>query len=111
MHSSRMRTARCSAHLKGGGCMPGEMSAWRIVCLGVVCLGDVCLGVVPRRCLPREGVSVGGGVSTEGVICLGGLPSGVSAQGDVCLVGISPGVVPAWGRCKPPVIRILDTLL
>ena len=35
MHSSRMRTVRCSGRLgRGGG-----VSAWRGVCLGGVCLG------------------------------------------------------------------------
>ena len=43
MHSSRMCTARLSAHLGGGGiCLGGVCPGG--VCLGGVCPGDVCLG-------------------------------------------------------------------
>ena len=76
MHSSRMRTVRCSSRLRGGGggcllggvCLLGEVSA---------CRGGVCL---PGGCLPARGV-----------VCLGGvcLPGGVHlppprGQTDTC---------------------------
>ena len=77
MHSSGMRTVRCSSHLPGEG-----MSAWR-------CLPGLCLpggrGCVPAR---REGVCLG-------YVCL--LGGGLSARGEgdckwgVCLEGCLPG--------------------
>ena len=63
MHSSRMRTVRCSGHWGmypsmhwAGGCLPG-VSAGGSVCWGSVCWWGVCLGVsaqgvLPRGCLP-----------------------------------------------------------
>ena len=49
MHSSRIRTVRCSA--RRGGVWPG-VSAWEGVCLEGVCLGEgVCRGgVCPSAC-------------------------------------------------------------
>ena len=75
MHSSRMRTIRCSSGLLwGGGCAQGGLFRGclpvrclpRDVCSGGVCQGCVCLvmcawqrclplGCLPRGCLPREG--------------------------------------------------------
>ena len=55
MHSSRMRTVRCSGRLWGGGVLPREDLP----------RGDVCLG----GCLPR-------GVFAHGVVCLGGVVTG-----------------------------------
>ena len=52
MHSSRMRTVRCSGCLIWGG----EVSARGASAQGGVCLGGVCLG---GRCLPG-GVYLGG---------------------------------------------------
>ena len=40
-HSSRMRTICCSGRLKGGGCLPMEVSAQGRVCLGG-CLSGEC---------------------------------------------------------------------
>ena len=70
MHSSSMRTIRCSGRLMGGvvsaqgGCLPG----------GCVCRGG---------CLPRGGVCLGGGGMgvCRGSVCPGGVSArGVSAQ-------------------------------
>ena len=66
MHSSRMRTVRCSSHLLGGG---------------GICAG----GVFPGECLNR-GVSTQGGVCRGGCLSRGCLPGGVSGQGGVYLV-------------------------
>ena len=49
MHSSRMRTVRCSVRLGGGGLprgwvLEGVSAQWG-VSPGGVCLGDVCPGV------------------------------------------------------------------
>ena len=68
MHSSRMRTIRCSGHLGGclsgvvcpGRCLPRGVSEQGGVCPGGVCLGGVCLGVSEQGGLP-------GGVSAKGV--------------------------------------------
>ena len=67
MHSSRMRTVRCSS-----------LSAWGFWCL-------------PKGCLPR-GVSAHVEVSAQGRVCPGGrvLPRGEgSAKGGVCPGGLS----------------------
>ena len=91
MHSSRMRTVRCSGRLMGGGVFAQGVC----VCpLGDVCPGGVCPG--GGECLPRRWR--------------------VSAQEGVCLEGL-----PKWGWCMsvcpggvhlpPPVDRVLDTRL
>ena len=80
MHSSRMRTVRCSNHLVGGG---------GVVCPGGVCLPGGCLlrgDVCPGWCLPG-GMCLPGGVSSQGVC----LPRGVSAQGVSAHGGCLPG--------------------
>ena len=77
MHSSRMRTVRCSSRLWGGG--------------GGVCF--VHTGIPPgqttplgRMCLPKEEcVCPGGGVSAEG-----GLPGGGGSAQEGCLLGGIP---------------------
>ena len=94
MHSSRMRTIRCSGHRgEGGVCPDGRAAVWG-VCPGgcAQCPGGVCPGgCLPRGCLPR------------GCVCPGGcLPGGVSAQGDVCQGGVSPV------HAHPPVNRMTD---
>ena len=61
MHSSVMRTFRCSGRLGWGG----WVSAQGVVCLGGVCLGGVCLG----GCLWEGGVCQGG--VYLGGLCLG----------------------------------------
>ena len=79
MHSSRMRTIRCSSGLLwgGGGC-PGEVLEVFRGCLPVGCLsGDVC----------------------SGGVCLGMSAPGVSARG-VCVRGVCLGVC-AWQQCLP----------
>ena len=122
MHSSRMRTVRCSSRLLGwgeGGCrcicrwgrgyLPGGLHARVRGRPGGVCRGCLLRGCLLRGCLPR-GVSAGGclpGVSAQGgvcpgVVCLGGcLLRGVSAPGGVC-----------WGCVYllrvPPVNRMTD---
>ena len=79
MHSSRMRTVRCSGRLRG------EVSAPGGVCLEEDCLPRGCLprwvSAQGRGCLPMVGVSAyGWGV------CLGRcLPKGVSVLGGVHL--------------------------
>ena len=91
MHSSRMRTVRCSSRLPGGvsagGCLPGA-------CLP----GGVCQGVSAK------------GMSAQVGVCPGGLPKGVSTRGDVCPGGVcSRGCLP--GGCLPdtsPVDRMTD---
>ena len=53
MHSSRMRTVRCSSRLLGGGVSAWLVSAQGGVCLGGVCLGGVCPGGLPGgMCIP-----------------------------------------------------------
>ena len=69
MHSSRMRTVRCSGHLGGGGFLP-------MGCLGGVCLGGIC----PVGLFAQEGVSAWGSVC-PGESVQGCLPRGVSAWG------------------------------
>ena len=105
VHSSRMRTVRCSGHLSGdvypGGCLPGGVSARGCVPRGVCAQGGVCPGgVCPGGCVPRGGVCPGG--------CLP-RGSGVSSHEDCLprgfyLVEIYPGGVCLWG-CIPPVDR------
>ena len=83
MHSSRMRTVRCSGRRGRGGGLPR----------GYVCLGEG-VSVQGEGCLPRgRGVCPGEGVSAQGGV--------MSAQGGVC---------PRWcvsqhalgrGRCVP----------
>ena len=77
IHSSNMRTVRCSGHLVcvcvcvGGGSVLGELPR-QVSALG---------GVYPGGCLPREGdVCLGRGMSAGGV-CQGVSAQGVSAQG------------------------------
>ena len=73
MHSSRMRTVRCSG---SWGDIPGCTGQ------GGVCPGAGCL---PGECLPGD-------------VCLGNVcPGGVSAQGGVCLRGCLPGGMSAQG--------------
>ena len=94
MHSSRMRTIRCSSRLPAGavflgGCLPEG-------CLprDDVCLGCVCLGVSAHGCLPEGGVSAWGrGVClTEGCLTRGVCLGDVSAQG-----GLPRGSTPLLG--------------
>ena len=67
MHSSRMRTVRCSGRRRmGGACLGG-------VCLGVSawgCLLRGCLpgGCLPSRCLPSR--CLPGGVSARVCVCI-----------------------------------------
>ena len=51
MHSSRIRTVRCSGHLLGGGVSPGGCLPRWAVSLEGLCLGGVCFlgGRVPAR--------------------------------------------------------------
>ena len=72
MHSSRMRTVRCSSHLRV--CLRGG------VCLGGVFQGDVCQG------LSATGGVCPGGCLPGGCLSRGCLP-GVSARGGGCLPG------------------------
>ena len=84
MHSSRMRTVRCSSRLLEG------VSAWGVSAQeGGVCPGGGCL--LRRGCLPGRGVS-----AQEGGVC----PEGVSAQGGVCPEGCLSDT--------PPVDRMTD---
>ena len=55
MHSSRMRTVRCSSRLAGEVCLPG----------GGVCPG----GCLPGGCLARGMCAPGGGVCPGGCPC------------------------------------------
>ena len=82
MHSSRMRTVRCSGRLgRGVGCLPRGCLPKGVLGVSVegclpkgVCLGDVCAGwwgCLPRGCLCKL---VGLGVSTQGVCLEGSLP-------------------------------------
>ena len=95
MHSSRIRTVRCSGH-RGWGCIPAYIGqGGRVVHPSMQWAGGVCL----RGCLPR-GVSaqrVSAWGCLPGGVCLGGVCQGVSAwevsaQGGVCL-GVSAGGV------------------
>ena len=89
MHSSRMRTVRCSGRV-GGGCLPrgvstqGELSGY-----GGICLGVSAWGCLPRGCLPKGGCLRRGGISLGGV-CLEGFAWGV-CQGGGC-----PARHPLW---------------
>ena len=67
MHSSRMRTVRCSGRPGGGG-----------LHTGVSVQGGVC---GPGGCLPARGCLPAGGSACWGVFCLGG----VHLPGGVCL--------------------------
>ena len=81
MHSSRMRTIRCSDRRGGGACIPA--------CTGQEgCVSQHALdgGVCIPACIGKGGVCPGGCVC-RGVVCLG-----VSAW-DVCLGGVCTGVV------------------
>ena len=113
MHSSRMRTVRCSGHLgeggsaRGGsaqvGCLPG-VSTWRCLSRGVSAQGCLPRGVSAHEgCLPRKGCLPRWG------ICLGDvcwcLPRGCLPRG-VCLGECLPrrGVCPGGylpGGCLP----------
>ena len=81
MHSSGMRTVRCSGRLRGGGCLPRG-------CLprGVSAHFNLC----PRGCLPRGGVCPGKSVQ-------GCLPGGGGG-------GLPRGCLPRRG-VRPPVDR------
>ena len=89
MHSSRMRTVRCSGRLRGvaaqGGCLPKGISA-------------------QRWCLPREGICPGRvsaqGVSAQGLSAWGCLPGGVSAW----------GCTTPWTQRQTPPDQEADTL-
>ena len=82
MHSSRMRTVRCSSHLGGGVSM--VVSAWHGG--GMSTQGG---------CLPGRGLS-----AWQGDVCLAG---GVSAWWwGVCPGGCLPGRGYLPGECKPP---------
>ena len=96
MHSSRMRTVRCSSHL--GGCVSAQgVSAWG------VCTGrDVCLGGLSAwGCLLRGFSARGGCLPRE--VCPGGMSAwglstqGVSAQGE-CLLHTPP----LWTESQMP---------
>ena len=99
VHSSRMRTVRCSSRRPGlsarGGYLPG-VSARGLSDQGVSarrgCLPSGCL---PRGCLP--------GGCLPGGVCPGGcLPSGC-LPGGVCQGGVCPGRVSApGGVCQTP---------
>ena len=113
MHSSRMRTVRCSGRL--GGCLSGGYLPRGGGCLPRGCLsrGYVCLGSVSAGGCLHRGVYLG--VSALGVSAQGGcLPSIVSAQGGVCLAGVClGGVCLGWGAypggcTPPPVDRMTD---
>ena len=82
MHSSRMRTVRCSARrVMGGGC---------------VCPGGVCL--------PGGGsVSAQGGVMCQGGTCPGGVYPGGCLPRGVCIPACT------GADTLPRVERILDT--
>ena len=105
MHSSRMRTVRCSSRLSGGvsaqgeGCLPsgGVCLEKGGVCPGGVSLWGVCLGGgQPGEVSAQE-------VSTQGVVCLGGcLPGGV------CKGGLPNGECLLGGVCQPPLDRMTD---
>ena len=73
MHSSRMRTVRCSSH-------PGEGVSEQG---GYVCPGGVCLGV-----------SAQGGMSAQGGVCLGGVFPGGCLPGGCLLRGVSATPTP-----------------
>ena len=73
MYSRKMRTVRCSGHLRGGGFLPRGMSAQ----------GTYAQGCLPRRVSAQEGVCPGG--------CL---PRRVSAQ-EACLGGYLPRGYPS----------------
>ena len=63
MHSSRIRTFRCSGNLVGVSARGRVvMSAWEGVCLGGVCLGGICPGMSAQG----GGVCLGRGVSDQG---------------------------------------------
>ena len=117
MHSSRMRTVRCSGRrvMGEGERVPrGSVSAQgECVCPG----GCLCRGCLPRGCMPK-------GVSAQGGICPGVyMPGGVYPGGCLPRVVSAQGVA-TQGRCLPrgvcipactgadtpsPVERILDT--
>ena len=99
MHSSRMRTVRCSGRLDGGGGgLAGVVSVQRggAVCLsrGVSVWGCVCLsggGACPG------GVSPGGG---EEVVCV--CLAGVSVRpGEVCIPACNGADTPTVDRQTP----------
>ena len=74
MHSSRMRTVRCSGHLGGGcpgGCLPGGMSALGRVSARGCLAGGVLQGVSGRGVSVWVGVCVCQGVSAWGSVSLG----------------------------------------
>ena len=107
MHSSRMRTVRCSGRLDGGwgggfgqggvcqgvcvclsrgGCLSMGVSVWGCVCLSGGCLSGRCLSS-GGLCLSR----VQGGVCPGGVVC-------VCLAGGVCPPGGSVYPSMQWGR-------------
>ena len=91
MHSSRIRTVRCSSHLGRRGGLPR----------GSVCLGGVCL--------PGGGVCLGRGVF-QGGSAWGCLSGGV-CPGSVCLSEGAEGGSACQMGVTPPLDRILDTRL
>ena len=118
MHSSRMRTIRCSDSWRGGGVYPSMH--WTGVCVSQHALGrGVCIPACTGQ--GRAGVGVCIPACTgQGCVCPGGLVcpvgGGVSreVQGDVCvqgvclcvsqggvLGGVCPGVCVCPGECLP----------
>ena len=105
MHSSRMRTVRCSGRRGGGGvCIPA--CTGQGVCIPVCTgWGGVSQHALGRGCLPR-GVCAQGGCVCRGGVCLprrGVYIPAYTGQG-----GVYPSA--CWDT-PPPMNRILDTRL
>ena len=98
MHSSRMRTVRCTDRREGGlsarGGLPREVCAQGVIYPGDVCpAGEGCA----QGCVSAQGMSAQGHVSAQGVSAFGGL----SARGCLPRGYLPEGCLPRGGVSAP----------